>query len=95
MNGLKDKFHRTIDYMHISITDRCNLRCVYCMPSDGIRPIEHKKILRYEEIVRILRIAVTLGVEKIRITGGEPLVRKDISSLISMIKALKGLPTSA
>lgn len=91
MSGLKDKFHRTIDYMRISITDRCNLRCVYCMPSNGIKPIEHKEILHYEEIVRILRIAVTLGVEKIRITGGEPLVRKDISSLISMIKGIEGI----
>ena len=76
MAELRDKFNRTIDYMRISITDRCNLRCIYCMPSDGLRLIEHKEILSYEEILRIIRIASGLGVRKIRITGGEPLARK-------------------
>ena len=86
MAELRDKFNRTIDYMRISITDRCNLRCIYCMPSDGLRLIEHKEILSYEEILRIIRIASGLGVRKIRITGGEPLARKDITSLTSSIK---------
>ncbi|MEW6570575.1 MAG: GTP 3',8-cyclase MoaA [Nitrospirota bacterium] len=90
-NMLKDNFHRTIDYMRISITDRCNLRCVYCMPSGGLRPLEHREILRYEEIVRILRVAVNIGVRKVRITGGEPLVRRNITHLIKMIKSIKGI----
>jgi cyclic pyranopterin phosphate synthase len=88
MEGLKDNYHRTIDYMRISITDRCNLRCIYCMPEEGIPSIEHKEILSYEEIVRILRIAVDIGVRKIRITGGEPLVRKNVTHLIALIKGI-------
>ena len=88
---LTDTFHRTIDYMRISITDRCNLRCVYCMPSDGLKPLKHKDILRYEEIVRILRIAVNIGVRKVRITGGEPLMRKNITGLIQMVKNIEGI----
>jgi len=86
MSILKDNFQRTIDYMRISITDRCNLRCIYCMPSEGLVPMKHKDILSYEEIVRILRIAVRIGVRKVRITGGEPLIRKNVSHLISLIK---------
>jgi len=91
MAELRDKFNRTIDYMRISITDRCNLRCVYCMTSDGLRLIEHKEILSYEEIIRIVRIASGLGVRKIRITGGEPLAREDITSLTSSIKNILGI----
>jgi len=88
---LKDTFSRTIDYIRISITDRCNLRCVYCMPSGGVKFLEHKDILQYEEIARILRVAVHAGVRKVRITGGEPLVRKNIISLIKMIKSIEGI----
>ena len=91
MSRLKDSFQRTIDYMRISITDRCNLRCIYCMPPEGLVPIEHKEILSYEEIVRILRVAVDIGVRKIRITGGEPLVRKNVSYLIASIKNIEGI----
>lgn len=91
MSGLKDRFDRVIDYMRISITDRCNLRCVYCMPSEGINPIEHKDILSYEEIIRVIKAAAELGVKKIRITGGEPLARKDITSLTSEIKKISGI----
>ena len=91
MSGLKDSFERTIDYMRISVTDRCNLRCIYCMPPEGLVPIEHKEILSYEEIVRVLRVAVNMGVKKIRITGGEPLVRKNVSYLISSIKDIGGI----
>lgn len=86
MTGLKDRFERTIDYMRISVTDRCNLRCIYCMPAGGLPPIEHKEILRYEEIARIVRTAARVGVKKIRITGGEPLVRKNIPHLVSLIR---------
>ncbi|MEK6692486.1 MAG: GTP 3',8-cyclase MoaA [Nitrospirota bacterium] len=86
MSGhLQDHFERRIDYMRISVTDRCNLRCIYCMPSEGVRFIEHREILRYEEILRIVRIATRLGISKVRITGGEPLVRKDIVRLIESL----------
>jgi GTP 3',8-cyclase len=91
MIGLRDGFERTIDYMRISITDRCNLRCVYCMPSGGLPPIAHREILSYEEIIRILRVAVQTGVRKVRITGGEPLVRKNITYLIQQIKKIDGI----
>lgn len=91
MNGLKDRFRRTIDYLRISITDRCNLRCLYCMPSEGVCPAMHRDILRYEEIERIVRVAARLGVSKIRLTGGEPLVRRNIESLISSLKKIEGI----
>jgi len=88
---LKDTFDRTIDYIRISITDRCNLRCVYCMPSGGVKFLEHRDILQYEEIARILRVAVHTGMRKVRITGGEPLVRRNITDLIKMIKGIEGI----
>jgi cyclic pyranopterin phosphate synthase len=91
MIKLKDNYQRTINYLRISVTDRCNLRCIYCMPPEGLPPIEHKYILRYEEIARILRIAADIGVTKIRITGGEPLVRKNITYLIKLIKNIEGI----
>jgi len=88
---LRDRYDRLIDYMRISVTDRCNLRCMYCMPANGIRPIEHKEILTYEEIVRVVRVAAGLGVRKIRITGGEPLARRGIPFLISSIRNIEGI----
>jgi cyclic pyranopterin phosphate synthase len=91
MVELKDRFNRAIDYMRISITDRCNLRCIYCMPSEGITPIEHKEILTYEEIIRVVRVASRLGVRKVRITGGEPLGRKNVFFLLSSIKKIPGI----
>jgi cyclic pyranopterin phosphate synthase len=91
MNGLTDRFSRTIDYMRVSVTDRCNLRCIYCMPPEGFSPMEHRDILRYEEIVRVLRVAAGIGVRKIRITGGEPLVRKNIPYLIQLIRDIDGI----
>lgn len=91
MNDLRDSFLRTIDYLRISITDRCNLRCLYCMPYEGLCPATHKDILSYEEITRIAAIAVRLGVRKIRLTGGEPLIRRNISYLIASIKNIKGI----
>ncbi|MEW6410118.1 MAG: GTP 3',8-cyclase MoaA [Nitrospirota bacterium] len=88
---MKDNFDRTIDYMRVSVTDRCNLRCIYCMPSEGVRAIKHSEILRYEEIIRIVRIAAGLGVKKVRITGGEPLARKNITYLIAQLKNIEGI----
>ncbi|MFZ6017444.1 MAG: GTP 3',8-cyclase MoaA [Nitrospirota bacterium] len=91
MSWLKDGFQRTIDYLRISITDRCNLRCIYCMPSDGHKSIGYKKILSYKEIVRIVRVAAGIGVRKVRITGGEPLTRKNVTYLIASIKNINGI----
>lgn len=88
---LRDKYNRIIDYMRISVTDRCNLRCIYCMPHNGVRPLKHTDILTYEEIVRVVRVAAGLGVRKIRITGGEPLARKGLPFLISSIRNIEGI----
>ena len=86
---MKDTFDRTIDYMRVSITDRCNLRCEYCMP-DGVQLCAHEDILTYDEIVSICREAVNLGIVKFKITGGEPLVRKNCATLIKMIYEIPG-----
>jgi len=85
MAVITDKYSRAIDYIRISITDLCNLRCIYCMPSKGIKPMDHKDILSYEEIIRIVKIATGLGVRKVRLTGGEPLTRKNLPYLIASI----------
>jgi len=88
---MQDNFERTIDYMRISVTDRCNLRCIYCMPAEGVKPIEHKSILRYEEIIRIVSVAAGLGVRKIRLTGGEPLTRRNLAFLVSAVSGVEGI----
>ncbi|NBI05968.1 GTP 3',8-cyclase MoaA [Senegalia massiliensis] len=88
---MKDSFGRNINYLRISITDRCNLRCKYCMPSHGIYKCNHNDLLSLEEIQLIAKEFVELGIEKIRITGGEPLIRKGITKLISNISKLDGL----
>ena len=80
-----DKFNRKINYLRISVTDRCNLRCTYCMPESGIQLLQHSDIISFEEIVDVVKISVGLGIDKIRITGGEPLVRKGIVDLVTMI----------
>lgn len=86
-----DSYQRRIDYLRLSITDRCNLRCTYCMPEHGVQKLEHRNVLRYEEILRLARIAVRMGISKIRITGGEPLVRRDILFLCENIARIEGL----
>lgn len=88
---MHDPYGRKIDYLRISVTDRCNLRCFYCMPSEGVQPLKHKDTLTYEEIIRIVRIAAPVGIRKVRITGGEPLARKNISFLIKSIKSISGI----
>jgi len=89
--SMYDNFKRDINYLRVSITDRCNLRCRYCVPKEGLSLIGHDDILRYEEILRIIRIAVTLGVVKIRITGGEPLVRRGVIPFVTAVKAVPGI----
>ncbi|OEH85221.1 cyclic pyranopterin phosphate synthase MoaA [Desulfuribacillus stibiiarsenatis] len=91
MNTLVDKFGRKHDYMRIAVTDRCNLRCQYCMPEEGVKSLDHLNILSFEEILSVVKVAAKLGVRKIRLTGGEPLVRKDLESLIQMIHAVPGI----
>ena len=86
-----DRCGRKIDYLRISVTDRCNLRCIYCMPEDGIRLTEREKILQEPEILRICRVMSELGITKIKITGGEPLVRPRIPGLIRQIKEIPGI----
>ncbi len=86
-----DRYNRKINYLRVSVTDRCNLRCGYCMPEDGIRLLTHQDILSYDEITEVVKAAVNLGVDKVRITGGEPLVRKGITELVKMIAAIPGI----
>ena len=84
-----DKFGREINYLRISITDRCNLRCRYCMPEAGVSNlIPHSEILSFEEIIRLTKAAAKLGIKKIRLTGGEPLVRNSVNDLISKVLVL-------
>ena len=88
---MMDSYGRNINYLRISVTDRCNLRCIYCMPELGIKNLNHEDILRYEDILKIVKIATSLGINKIRYTGGEPLVRKDINKLIYETSKLPGI----
>jgi len=88
---MQDQYNRTIDYLRVSVTDRCNFRCVYCMPSKGVVRLPHKEILRYEEILRLIRLASCLGVKKIRLTGGEPLVRKGVVDFVRKISGISGI----
>lgn len=88
---MKDMFCRDIRYMRISVTDRCNLRCTYCMPEEGIEKLAHSDILSFESIKRIVKAATGLGITKYRITGGEPLVRKDIGNLVEDLAKIDGV----
>lgn len=86
-----DRYNRRIHYLRISVTDLCNMRCVYCMPPEGVKKAHHVEILSFEEIEEVVRVAVRLGVDKVRLTGGEPLVRRDIIKLIRMLAAIEGI----
>jgi GTP 3',8-cyclase len=91
MTVIFDSFHRPINYLRISVTDRCNLRCVYCMPPEGVSALKHSDILSYEEVCLIARAAAELGIKKVRITGGEPLVRANLTSLVRMLSEIEGI----
>ena len=86
-----DKFNRNLNYLRISVTDRCNLRCRYCMPEEGIKLFRHEEILTFDEIAGFTETAVANGVNKVRITGGEPLVRKGVTTLVRMISVINGI----
>ena len=86
-----DRYNRQINYLRISVTDRCNFRCVYCMPAEGVPLKKHDEILSFDEIEKIVKVGTKLGISKIRLTGGEPLVRKDLPKLIQMIANIKAI----
>ena len=86
-----DRFNRDINYLRISVTDRCNLRCRYCMPAEGVELLRHEDILTYDEIAAFTRVAVASGISKVRVTGGEPLARRGIVTLISMLADIEGI----
>ncbi|GAX91904.1 GTP 3',8-cyclase MoaA [Effusibacillus lacus] len=88
---LTDKFGRVHDYLRISLTDRCNLRCVYCMPEEGMQFMENDKHLTFDEIEAVVRMAAKLGVRRLRLTGGEPLVRPNVEKLVSRLSAIPGI----
>ncbi len=85
---MTDKHNREINYLRLSVTDRCNLRCNYCMPAEGIEYMDKEHLLSYEEMLRLINIFVPLGINKLRITGGEPLVRKNLVSFLSQVREL-------
>jgi len=91
MTGTLDSFGRSINYLRISVTDRCNLRCIYCMPPEGVSQMSHSEILSYEEIRTVVRAAAELGINKIRLTGGEPLVRVELPNLVRMLSQIEGI----
>ena len=88
---MKDSHGRTIDYLRISLTDRCNFRCVYCMPEEGVCAMSHDEILRIEEIERLVAVAAGIGIRSVRLTGGEPLVRKGVVDLVDTITGIEGI----
>jgi cyclic pyranopterin phosphate synthase len=88
---MQDSFGRSIEYLRISVTDKCNLRCIYCMPEAGLPWLKHEQILSYEEIAAIVRIMAGMGLRRVRLTGGEPLVRRNLPQLVRLLKAIPGI----
>ena len=86
-----DSFGRTIDYVRLSVTDRCNLRCLYCMPECGVEQLEHAQVMRFEEMLRLCRVLSGLGVSKFKVSGGEPLVRRGVCDFIADLKQVPGV----
>jgi cyclic pyranopterin phosphate synthase len=91
MTGISDSFQRPINYLRISVTDRCNLRCVYCMPAEGVSLMSHNDILSYEEIYTVVKAATEMGINKVRLTGGEPLVRAGLPELVQMLAGIDAI----
>jgi GTP 3',8-cyclase len=91
VGAMQDGFGRRVEYLRISVTDKCNLRCVYCMPEEGLPWLKREQLLSYEEITQIVRVMAGMGLRKLRITGGEPLVRRDLPSLIAQLRAVPGI----
>lgn len=91
MDALYDSLGRHIHYLRVAITDRCNFRCQYCMPSSGVKWMEHDDILQYEELLRIIKAFACLGIDKVRITGGEPLLRKGLIPFLYQVTAISGI----
>jgi cyclic pyranopterin phosphate synthase len=87
----RDDFGRAINYLRVSVTDRCNLRCIYCMPEDGIQKEPHETILRYEELALVIQAAAELGICKVRLTGGEPLARLGLADFVAMVAGTPGI----
>jgi GTP 3',8-cyclase len=88
---MQDGFGRRVEYLRISVTDKCNLRCVYCMPEEGLPWLKREQLLSYEEIAAIVRVMAGMGLRKLRITGGEPLVRRDLASLVRQLRCIPGI----
>ncbi len=88
---LIDRWGRAVTYLRVSVTDRCNFRCVYCMPAEGVQRLSHQAIMRYEEIAQVVRVAAEQGVRRVRLTGGEPLVRRDLPDLVRMVSETPGI----
>ena len=86
-----DGFGRRVEYLRVSVTDKCNLRCIYCMPEEGLSWLRKEQLLSYEEIVEVIATMAPLGLSRVRITGGEPLVRRDLPELVRMIAAVPGI----
>lgn len=89
--SITDSYNRKIEYLRVSITDRCNMRCTYCMPPEGVKLIPHYEVLHFGEIREIVRAGALLGIGSVRLTGGEPTVRKDLSRLVGMLKEVDGI----
>ncbi len=88
---MKDTFGRVVEYLRVSVTDKCNLRCVYCMPMDGLPWLKRRELLTYEEIAEIVETMARMGLRKVRITGGEPLVRRDLPTLVALLAGIPGI----
>src|SRR5204863_5149115 len=89
--ALRDQFGRSIQYLRISVTDRCNFRCMYCMPVEGLQWLPRQDLLSYEEITDVVRQLAPLGLRRLRLTGGEPTIRPDLAKLVSMLKTVPGI----
>ena len=89
--GWCDQFGRRVEYLRISVTDKCNLRCVYCMPEEGLPWLKKDQLLSYEEIQAIVKVMAPMGLRRVRLTGGEPLVRKDLPRLVDLIASVPGI----